>query len=143
MDELTTVAAADIETYFITWTDQHTLGNKKNWLKWCFRLHEKNSKGGKSQFFPFLIVLSSNAVSVLNENEDIKQSYTQWQNNTGNKEIKFIPYILTSEYKKYEKQQFLHLSSDANSSCCLTRYENCPLLLCLFYWLFFYFFFFF
>lgn len=127
-----------LSTYFSTWTDQHTLGNTKGWLKWRFVLHEKNSEGMRSQFFPFLIILSSYSVSVLNENEDIKESYTQSQNNTGKKERKFIPHIFTSEYKKCEKQQFLHPSSDPNSSC-LTRYEDCPFLLYLFYWFFFFF----
>lgn len=117
-----------LSTYFSTWTDQHTLGNTKGWLKWHFVLHEKNSEGMRSQFLPFLIILSSYSVSGLNENEDIKESYTQWQ--SGKKEIKFIPHIFTSEYKKCEKQQFIHPS---NSSC-LTRYEDCPFLLYLLYW---------
>lgn len=91
-----------------------------------FVLYDKNSKSVRLQFFRVLIVLSSKAVSVQNENEDIKQTYTRWQNNPGNKENKFISRVFTSEY---EKRHFLYPSSS-----CLTRYEDCPCLLCLFYW---------
>lgn len=71
--KLITVTVTGIETSFSTWTHREIQKADLN----GFVLYDKNSKSMRLQFLCVLIVLSSKAVSVQNENEDIKQTYAQ------------------------------------------------------------------